>query len=206
MGSPSSDELKSAIESLNRIRALESQPDSSGGRTLFHRSAHGVDLISRVDGDGKVERQELFLFDDYLIWNRSGGLKGGVAQKGTVDQMVARGGGPAIGITFDTDAQVMAQRLSTAAEALATYTGNDRLVEHAKQLFLRSAQGEAFASNLVVTRTEHALTLEAIKAAAEDSGRREAHQRAKAQRAVLIVFGVGMLLGISAIVLWIVTR
>jgi hypothetical protein len=209
LGSPSPTELKSAVESLSRIRALESEPDSSGGRTLFHRSgpaAPGVDLISRVDGDGKVERQELFFFGDYLLWTRTSGLKSGVAPTGTVEQLVTRGGGPATGISFDSDDAVTAERLAGVVEALKGYSGDDRLIDHAKQLFVVAAEGKPFTSGLVVTRTEHALTLEALRAAAEDSGKREAEQRATAQKAVLVVFGLAMLIGASAIVLWIVTR
>jgi hypothetical protein len=199
-------ELKTAIESMSRVRALELPPDSAGGRTLFHRGELGADLASRVDRDGKVTRHELFLFDEYLLWTPKGGFRTGVAPHGAIDLLAARGDGPASGITFDADPQISAQKVDLVAEAIGDLTTGDSLLQHLRQALILGADGRPFDANLIVTRTEHTVTLEQLRAEAEESQRRELQRRRKAQNAVLFIFMAMLALSFGSIALWIITR
>src|SRR5258705_13967149 len=119
---------------MSRIRAVELPPDSAGGRTLFHQGEAGAALVSRVDRHGTVNHQELFLFDDYLLWNRGVGIKSGTAPKGVLDELVSKGIGKAPGVVFDSDPQLGAARIQSAAEALGWYRGDDKLIDHMRQV------------------------------------------------------------------------
>ncbi len=199
MQPPTPEQLKAAIESLSRIRSLELPPDSTGGRTLFHRG-QGADLATRVDADGKVTRHELFCFGQYLMWTKSG-IKSGAAPDGTVEQLVSRGDGPATSIAFDADANVTAQRTADVSKALVDVKTFDPVLEHLKRII-----ADGVTANLSVTRTQHAIDMEALRNEAEESQRLELRRRKKAQTAVLVVFGVMLLLAFGSITAWIVTR
>jgi hypothetical protein len=203
VGTPTAEQMQAAIDSMARIRAVELPPDSTGGRTLFHQGEGGAALVSRVDHAGRVNHQELFLFDDYLLWDRGVGIKSGTAPKGVLDELVSKGIGKAPGVAFDTDPQLRAARIQTAAEALAGYRGDDKLIDHLKQLVTAGLESRDFNSGLVVTRTEQAVRVEELKSAFEDSARRDLKRRNQAQKAVLIVFCVMMLLAFLSFAGWI---
>jgi len=196
---PSPEALKAAIESLNRVRSLELPPDSTGGRTLFHRG-QGADLATRVDRDGRVTRHELFCHGLYLTWSK-GGIKTGIAPDGTVEQLVSRGDGPAQGITFDADPAVTAQRTADFGQVLSELLTTDPVIED-----LKSVVAKGVMANLSVTRAQHTVDMERVRREAEESQRRELHRRKKAQTAVLLVFGVMLLIAFGSITAWIVTR
>src|SRR2546423_365173 len=113
-----------------RIRAVESPPDEHGARTIWHRGAKGADLVTSVDSDGRVARQELYLFEDYFLFDRGSGLRTGV-NLDKVGSPSARANGD---IAFDQDAVLRMKRLEHAAQALAVYDGQDKLIGHAKQI------------------------------------------------------------------------
>ncbi|MBL8949718.1 MAG: hypothetical protein JNK82_03005 [Myxococcaceae bacterium] len=196
---PSPEALKAAIESLSRIRTLELPPDSTGGRTLFHRG-QGADLATRVDADGKVVRHELFCSGLYLSWAKTG-IKTGAAPDGTVEAMISRGDGPAQNVTLDADVGVQAQRTADVGTALTGVVTSDPVLEHLKRVV-----ADGVMANLSVTRSQHAVDIEAMRLEAEESQRRELQRRKKAQVAVLVVFGVMILLAFGSIAAWIITR
>ena len=68
-------DLRSAIETMFRVRAVESPPDEQGARTIWHRGRKGADLLTWVDAFGRVTRQELYLFDDCLVWEKTSGVR-----------------------------------------------------------------------------------------------------------------------------------
>jgi hypothetical protein len=128
-------ELKSALDTLFRIRAVESPPDEQGARTVWHRGAKGADLITSVDADGRVSRQELFLFEDYILFERALGLRTGVA----LDKVGAAGTRASGDIAFDQDAVLRKKRLEQAARALAPYAGADALIVHVRRVVTAAA-------------------------------------------------------------------
>ena len=74
-------ELQSAIETMFRVRAVESPPDEQGARTIWHRGHKGADMVTWVDAFGRVTRQELYLFDDCLVWEKASGVRTGESQE-----------------------------------------------------------------------------------------------------------------------------
>ncbi len=121
-------ELKSAIETMFRVRAVESPPDDQGARTIWHRGTKGADLVTWVDAFGRVTRQELYLFDDCLIWEKASGVRTGAAE---VREGAAIAPSPG-SIAFDAGADDT--RLGRAREALRFYAGPDKFILHAQQL------------------------------------------------------------------------
>ena len=78
-GQRTPDELRTAIASMFRIRAVESPANDKGIRTVWHRGTKDAELVSELDLDGHVARHEFTLFGDVVIWERGRGLSTGVA-------------------------------------------------------------------------------------------------------------------------------
>lgn len=195
-------ELKAAIDTMFRIRAVESPPDEQGARTIWHRGAKGADLITYVDSEGKVSRQELFLFEDYFLWDRTNGLRTGVSLE-KVGSAGARASGD---IAFDQDAVLRMKRLEHAARALASYTGSDKLIVHAKQAITQAANGKSYEADEQVTRSTEAVRLEDLQAASQELQQRELAARLSRRKRNLFVFmGVAMLAA-AAIVWWLAAQ
>ncbi len=120
-------ELVAAIEAMYRIRAVESPPDAKGQRTIWHRASRNAELVSWVDADGRVVRQELMLFDDVLIWERGAELKTGAIVTGT-----GRANKPSDSMTLDDS--VVEERVARFGRGLGAYGGEDRFIAHARDL------------------------------------------------------------------------
>ena len=121
-------ELKSAVETMFRVRAVESPPDEHGARTIWHRGSKGADLITWVDAFGRVTRQELYLFDDCLVWEKASGVRTGAAEKR--EGSAAAPAPDAIHFDHSTDDV----RLGRVRTALRFYSGLDKFILHAQQL------------------------------------------------------------------------
>lgn len=134
-------ELQTAIETMFRVRAVESPPDEQGARTIWHRGHKGADLVTWVDAFGHVTRQELYLFDDCLVWEKTSGVRTGESQDPSA-------------IAFDSDADD--GRIVRARKALGPYSGADKFILHARQL----VGGEAVVED-EITRSAEAVTQEA---------------------------------------------
>jgi hypothetical protein len=138
-------ELSQAVTSMFRVRAVESPPDPSGERTIWHRGAKGADLVTWVDTLGKVTRQELYLFEDCLVWEKGVGLRTGQHQEALGSKL-----NPAPG-TIAFDAAQSMERLKRARSGLATYAGDDKCIVHARQLVNQATRGEPDDDEHVVT-------------------------------------------------------
>jgi hypothetical protein len=127
---------RAAVESMLRIRAVESPPDAEGRRTIWHRGARGAELVTEVDAEGRVARQELTLFDDLLVWERDKGFRAAA--------VVKEGGSPAMpaSATLEPTGDV-APLLGKVAAALQTYRGEDKLIGHLRELVVKAAKGHA---------------------------------------------------------------
>ncbi len=191
-------ELKTAIDTMFRIRAVESPPDEQGARTIWHRGAKGADLITWVDQEGKVTRQELFLFEDYFLFDRAAGLKTGVSLD-KVGSTASRGSGD---IAFDQDAVLRRKRLEHAAQALAGYDGADKLIAHVKQVVALAAQGKAVDVEETVTRSASKVRLDDVVAASQELQQRELAARlVMRKRNIFLVLGAAIL-SAGTIAIW----
>ena len=65
MTHPSPEKLKAAVQALYRVRAVEGPPGDNGHRSVWHMCAQGAELLSLVDMEGRVQRQELTLLEDH---------------------------------------------------------------------------------------------------------------------------------------------
>ncbi|MCA2981590.1 MAG: hypothetical protein INH37_25220 [Myxococcaceae bacterium] len=82
-----------------------------------------AELISELDADGRVTRQELRLFDEVLVWV-AGVFRTGAGAAG------ARAGRPAEAVEWD--AAPSPDRLARISSALSGYRGADRLIAHVR--------------------------------------------------------------------------
>ncbi len=122
-----------AVQSLSRIRAAETQ-ESDGLRRVWHQGVD-VDLLSYVDPQGCLRRQELTLFGDYFVWTPELGLR-----TGRVEGVEAATAANASDLVR-TDRAPDAARLSRAAEALEVYAGEDRYVLRLKEAIGQALRG-----------------------------------------------------------------
>lgn len=122
-GQRTAEELRTAISSMFRIRAVESPASDKGIRTVWHRGTKDAELISEIDLDGHVVRHEFTLFSDVVIWERGRGLSTGAAST------VARAGDK-----LELDTGLDAVRLRRVSDAIRPYNGDDRIIGHLKTL------------------------------------------------------------------------
>ena len=127
------EELRAAVDSLFRIRAVESPPDGGGLRKVWHRGARHAELVSEIDDAGRVARHEFSLFDDVVIWERGRGFVTGTAQ-------VAGSTRGAANVGFDLTAD--ADRIQRISAALQPYAGRDRIIQHLRALVVDTRGGK----------------------------------------------------------------
>jgi hypothetical protein len=148
------------VKSLSRIRAIESPPGSDGLKTVWHQGAQGADLLSYVDVQGRVRRQELTLLDDYLLWTGEHGLRTGhVVEDG--GSMAAKGSA-----TVTLDAHNVSERLLRSHDALSTYSGEDKYIRHVLHVLGLVVQGLSARGEKTVTRAISREMLEPVEGAA----------------------------------------
>lgn len=139
----SSDPLKSAMQELYRARAVEGPLGENGLRTVWHLSPQGAELMSLVDEDGRVRRQELTLLDEHCIWASGQGVRTGRVEAGEARP---------VSTEVRADPELVPQRLVRAAQALATYEGQDRYILHMQRVLALAREGLEMSS---VTSPEH---------------------------------------------------
>lgn len=133
-----------AVESMYRIRAVESPPDAQGRRTIWHRGAKGAELVSEVDEEGRVVRHELTLFDDHLCWERDKGFQGtGVVKEGGSAAMPA-----SATLEAPPGSDPTTPLLERAAGALQGYRGDDRIIAHLRELVMMTMKGRGMFRDL----------------------------------------------------------
>ncbi len=182
-------ELLAAIEAMYRIRAVESPPDAQGQRTIWHRASRNAELVSTVDAEGRVLRQELMLFDDVVIWERAGGLKTGVM----LPTVGSRASKPSDSINLDE--AVAGDRVSRMSRGLAAYAGDDRFITHVRELVKPLATAAVEFGQPIITRSSNEIFKQI-----EDSRPGSPAVKSRAPLTALIV-GVGLLLVAVALVL-----
>lgn len=111
----SHDELRAALEAMLRVRAVESPPSAGGLRTVWHQGARPASLVTEIDSGNRVVRHEFSLFEEVLVWSRGEGF-------------AASARSPA-------DSKQMAR----AADALQSYQGPDRVLQHFRNLLAAAA-------------------------------------------------------------------
>lgn len=143
MTEPTPETLKAAVQALYRVRAVEGPPGDDGQRAVWHLCADGAELLSFVDKQGRVQRQELTLLDEHCVWTSGGGLRTG---------QVERDGASKANTVVHTDASVVEERLLRAARALASYEGEDRYILHMKRVLSLAREGIEMTREDVVPR------------------------------------------------------
>ncbi|ATB30709.1 hypothetical protein [Melittangium boletus] len=133
MSEPSSERVKSAIQALAQARPVEGPPGDDGQRSVWHLSPQGAELLSFVDPEGRVQRQELTLLGEHCVWTSGVGLR-----TGRVEQM---GASRAETSVVHPDIEPVPARLLRAAVALEDYQGEDRYILHIQRVLALARQG-----------------------------------------------------------------
>lgn len=141
----SPEKLKAAVQALYQVRAIEGPPGDNGHRSVWHMCPQGAELLSLVDMEGRVQRQELTLFDEHYAWSQGEGLRTGHVELGGGSKA-----NPASAIVH-TDPQLVPGRLIRAAVALETYEGEDRYILHIKRVLALAKEGLELQEASVVT-------------------------------------------------------
>ncbi|WP_257457391.1 hypothetical protein [Archangium lipolyticum] len=133
MSESSSERLKAAVLALYQARPVEGPPGDGGQRSVWHLSPQGAELLSFVDSEGKVQRQELTLLGEHCVWMSGVGLR-----TGRVEQ---DGAARAAASVVHPDAEPVPARLLRAALALEGYQGEDRYIQHIQRVLALARQG-----------------------------------------------------------------
>ena len=192
MSQRTDEERVAAVESMFRIRAVESPPDDRGTRTIWHRGLKGAELVTDVDGTGRVTRQELSLFDDVVVWAESG------LKTGESTMPPSKRPEPSDGVTWDMGGGT--ERLDRIGAALKRYRGSDRYIQHVRDV-LGVSDEPGVPIDAPITRSARAVREDH---AVEESGRR-AGARAAQRRSQLGVIGIavgGLLALLGIVMLW----
>ncbi len=133
MTEPSPERVKSAIQALSQARPVEGPPGDDGQRSVWHLSPQGAELLSFVDSDGRVQRQELTLLGEHCVWTSGVGLR-----TGRVEQ---EGASRAETSVVHPDLEPVPARMLRAALALEDYQGEDRYILHMQRVLALARQG-----------------------------------------------------------------
>ncbi|WNG14049.1 hypothetical protein [Cystobacter fuscus] len=139
MSEPSSQKVKLAIQALSLARPVEGPPGDDGQRSVWHLSAQGAELLSFVDPEGRVQRQELTLLGEHCVWTSGVGLR-----TGRVEQVDAARTEASV---VHPDREPVPERLLRAALALEDYQGEDRYILHIQRVLALARQSLALAGN-----------------------------------------------------------
>jgi hypothetical protein len=145
MTNPSPEKLKAAVQALYQVRAVEGPPGDNGHRSVWHMCSEGAELLSLVDMEGRVQRQELTLLEDHYAWTSGEGLR-----TGRVEQEGGSKANPASPI-IHTDPQLVPHRLMRAARALESYEGDDRYLLHMKRVLSLAREGLELQESPLIT-------------------------------------------------------
>lgn len=163
----SDEERKSAVESLFRVRAVETPADTSGEKEVWHQGSKGADLFTVVNRTGHVVRQEFILYEDYFSWTKQGGLRTGActASRGIKDVVKSSD-------DIQLDGVVNDDRIERARAALNNYSGNDRYLLHVRAVINLAAAGEEAGELSAVTTSQSPQNAAKIRAAAAESAQK----------------------------------
>lgn len=184
----SPEELRAAVDSMFRIRAVESPPDAGGLRKVWHRGARHAELVSEIDQTGRVARHEFSLFDDVVIWERGRGFVTGVAQ---LEGSTRGAANVAYDLTADTE------RMTRIAAALEPYGGRDRIIQHLRELVVTTQEGAQPLEDLGAVTGNNKIPDEVLKI----SGTPPREEAKKQSKQGLVWMAIGLLIIALALVL-----
>ena len=204
MSEPSPERVKTAIQALSQARPVEGPPGDDGQRSVWHLSAQGAELLSFVDAEGRVQRQELTLLGEHCVWTSGVGLR-----TGRVEQ---EGAARADTSVVHPDMEPVPARLLRAALALEDYQGEDRYILHIQRVLALARQGLTLAGSAASESSApvspapstapepSAPTLPTLPRATLDPA---LLRRQKTEGiTMLVVFGVAMVVGVL-LLLWV---
>jgi len=219
MSESSSERMKAAVLALYQARPVEGPPGDGGQRSVWHLSPQGAELLSFVDSEGKVQRQELTLLGEHCVWMSGVGLR-----TGRVEQ---DGAARAAASVVHPDAEPVPARLLRAALALEDYQGEDRYIQHIQRVLALARQGLVLAGGAQAASSAPAAPAPAAQAASSAQAHAPAPPAAPSPPApirlpnvppvdpvmlrrqktegltMLIVLGLGFVLGV-VLLLWLV--
>lgn len=165
----SDEERKNAVESLFRVRAVESPADNSGEKEVWHQGSKGADLFSIVNRTGHVVRQEFVLYDDYFAWTKKDGLRTGSVNesRGIKDVVKATD-------EIQLDASPNVARLERGRIALDSYSGKDAYLRHMRSLLVLAVQGNDVSELSAVTSALSAASAQQLRSPAPASSASDA--------------------------------
>jgi hypothetical protein len=203
MSELSSERLKAAVLALYQASPVEGPPGDDGQRSVWHLSSQGVELLSFVDPEGRVQRQELTLLDEHCVWMSGVGLRTGrIEQEGAVRTETR---------VVHPDSQPVPARMLRAALALESYQGEDPYIRHIQRVLALARQGLVLSGGAAAPKasapapssaTPHAPAAPSSPPAPASSIDPVMLQRQKTEGlTMLLVLGVGLVLGV-ALLLW----
>ncbi len=144
MAEPSQETLKTAVQALYRVTAVEGPPGENGLRTVWHLCPDGAELMSLVDAEGRLRRQELTLLEDHYVWASGQGVRTGRLERDGSNRVAAAEA------VVRPDPQLVPHRLMRAALAMGTYTGQDRYILHMQRVLALAREGLEMAEGVTV--------------------------------------------------------
>ncbi len=133
MSEPSPDRLRAAVQGLFQARPVEGPPGDNGQRSVWHLATQGAELLSFIDEEGRVQRQELTLLGEHCVWMSGVGLRTGRVEQDAASRAAAS--------VVHPDAEPVPARLLRAALALEGYQGEDRYIQHIQRVLALARQG-----------------------------------------------------------------
>ncbi|MBM7119348.1 hypothetical protein [Archangium primigenium] len=195
MTEPSPERVKSAIQALSQARPVEGPPGDDGQRSVWHLSPQGAELLSFVDSDGRVQRQELTLLGEHCVWTSGVGLR-----TGRVEQ---EGASRAETSVVHPDLEPVPARLLRAAVALEDYQGEDRYILHMQRVLALARQGLVMAGGPAPVAVAAPVVQEppAPGVSRVPSGGTPLATPKHEGLTMLLVLGVGLIVGVG-LMLW----
>jgi hypothetical protein len=193
MSEPFSERLKSAVQALFLAQPMEGPPGDNGQRSVWHLSAQGAELLSFVDEEGQLQRQELTLLEEHCVWTSGVGLRTGRVEQ---DDAAAR----AKSTVVHPDPQPLPARLLRAALALESYSGEDRYLLHMQRVLALARQGFVLSGGAGSSDEPAPATAPSVEAPRQVDPEMLRRQRTEGWTMV-IVLSVGLVLGI-ALLFW----
>lgn len=145
---------------------------------MWHQGAKGTELVSWVNLQGRVIRQDFSLMEDHFSWNTHSGLK-----TGEVSGAAGSRAGPASGLVVP-DVSIIAERVLRAAQAIRDYDGDDRYVLHLKRMLELTERG--------LTETGESTVTTAIEPTAQEPA---ATKRTHGRPTIALIIAAALLIG-----------
>jgi hypothetical protein len=120
--------------SLRRV-TLADRPLPEGGKKVWHQGDEGVEVLSFVDAEGRVLRQECYLGHEAVVWQTDRPLNTAAVQGS------ARGAGIARSELLVNDERPRASVMRAALELLRAAPANDLYLKHLRDIVDSSVQG-----------------------------------------------------------------